>query len=100
MRSRVVDDIITMLHQVGMGRSHDDAVLVMARTYRRYVPPIIGILVFTRMLLGRDDPRYAATARGCSHTGDCGVVFLGALTVRKFSTQRLNSVQYCRDSCF
>ncbi len=65
-----------MLHWVGVGRSRDDAVLVMACSYCSYVHHPGRYSVFTRMPLGGDNPKYAAMIRGRGHTDDCGVVIL------------------------
>jgi AcrR family transcriptional regulator len=67
VRIRVIDDIITMLHRVGEGRTRDDAVLFMAGAYRSYAHHHPGrYSAFTRMPLGGDDPEYTAATRGAA----------------------------------
>ena len=67
VRTRVIDDIITMLNRVGEGRARDDAVLVMAGAYRSYAHHHPGrYSAFTRMPLGGDDPEYTAATRNAA----------------------------------
>ena len=67
VRIRVVDDIITMLNRVGAGRTHDDAILVMASAYRSYAHHHPGrYSAFTRIPPGGDDPEYTAATRAAA----------------------------------
>jgi AcrR family transcriptional regulator len=67
VRTRVIGDIIGMLHTVGEGRTRDDAVLVMAGAYRSYAHHHPGrYSAFTRMPLGGDDPEYTAATRAAA----------------------------------
>src|SRR6201994_5110846 len=67
VRIRVIDDIITMLNRVGEGRARDDAVLVMAGSYRSYAHHHPGrYSAFTRMPLGGDDPEYTEATRAAA----------------------------------
>lgn len=67
VRTRVIDDIITMLNRVCGGRTGDDAVLVMAGSYRSYAHHHPGrYSAFTRMPLDGDDPEYAAATKGAA----------------------------------
>ncbi|MGH3969919.1 MAG: TetR/AcrR family transcriptional regulator [Mycobacterium sp.] len=68
VRMRVIDDIITMLNRVAEGRIGDDAVLVMAGSYRSYAHHHPGrYSAFTRMpLAGGDDPEFTAATKGAA----------------------------------
>jgi AcrR family transcriptional regulator len=67
VRMRVVDDIIGMLNTVGVGRTRDDAVVVMASAYRSYAHHHPGrYSAFTRMPLGGDDPEFTAATRAAA----------------------------------
>src|SRR5271169_6403346 len=67
VRKRVIVDIIEMLGTVGQGRTRDDAVLVMAGSYRSYAHHHPGrYSAFTRMPLGGDDPEYANATRAAA----------------------------------
>lgn len=64
VRVRVIDDIITMLSQVGQGRARDDAVLAMGGAYRSYAHHHPGrYSAFSRMPLGGENPEYTAATR-------------------------------------
>ncbi|MGE0782805.1 TetR/AcrR family transcriptional regulator [Mycolicibacterium sp.] len=67
VRMRVVGDIIDMLNTVAQGRSHDDAVMVMAAAYRSYAHHHPGrYSAFTRMPLGGDDPQFTEATRAAA----------------------------------
>ncbi|CAN5381092.1 TetR/AcrR family transcriptional regulator [soil metagenome] len=64
VRMRVIGDIIGMLNTVGEGRVREDAVLVMAGSYRSYAHHHPGrYSAFTRMPFGGDDPEYSAATK-------------------------------------
>jgi AcrR family transcriptional regulator len=67
VRMRVIGDIIEMLHTVGEGRTRDDAVLVMAGSYRSYAHHHPGrYSAFTRMPFGGEDPEYSAATKAAA----------------------------------
>ena len=67
VRMRVIDDILQMLSTVGAGRTRDDAVMVMASSYRSYARHHPGrYSAFTRMPLGGDDPEYTAASHAAA----------------------------------
>src|SRR6476659_7550729 len=67
VRMRVVGDIIDMLNTVGQGRTRDDAVIAMARSYRSYAHHHPGrYSAFTRMPLGGDDPEFTDATRAAA----------------------------------
>lgn len=67
VRMRVIDDIISMLNTVAVGRTREDAVVVMASAYRSYAHHHPGrYTAFTRMPFGGDDPEYSTATKAAA----------------------------------
>ncbi len=67
VRMRVIGDIIAMLNTVSVGRTRDDAVLVMSSAYRSYAHHHPGrYSAFTRLPFGDDDPEYSAATKAAA----------------------------------